>query len=174
MLCTFAPPLFSPCDSCHPHVLCLCSAHLHHLTHSPCHPSRAVTMTMNCSTPTEHAFRFVGLLEKTLQSPIEHCGHLDLGNMQQVHISCCAVYMYTYVYICTLACFGPRSIALESKGNKLSHFKLSQVSLIWLISSVFTEIFYSLSGVKNKKLSGTVFVNRRSYRFSPRWLMSRV
>ena len=29
-ICTFAQPLFSPC--CHPHVLCLCSAHLRHLS----------------------------------------------------------------------------------------------------------------------------------------------
>ena len=112
VLCTFAQPLFSPCDSCHPHVLCLCSAHLHNLTHSPCHPSRAVTMTMNCSTPTEHAFRFLGLLEKTLQSPIEHYGHLDLGNK----------YIFPAVqYTCTLACCGTRSISLESTNSPISN-----------------------------------------------------
>ena len=147
MLCTFAPPLFSPCDSCHPHVLCLCSAHLHHLTHSPCHPSRAVTMTM------------------TLQSPIEHYGHLDLGNK----------YIFPAVqYTCTLACCGTRSISLESKGNKLS-----QVSLIWLMSSAFTEDIFTVFLVLRIRiawlyLQGKFAVNRRSYRFSPRWLMSRV
>ena len=154
--CTTSLFTHSPC--CHPSLgehLHICTTSL--LTLSPFSSSDNVRIQpLNCSSLTEHAVMLFGLLEKSPQSPIEHYRHLDLGNK----------YIFPAVqYTCTLACCGTRSISLESKGNKLSHFKLSQVSLIWLM--IFLQSFWLY-------LQGKFAVNRRSYRFSPRWLMSRV